>query len=304
VRKHESFHALYNCAIKPEAKNLYNLPERKKNFQSVQDELSAYLIGNNEWVPALRYLLQDVPLIQKIAGQPPEVAKHEMQKELEVGGLRRAKGMGPKDTMQELEELKKLYQEEVDKLGIQLASMGPKAANELMPLILEKFNLRKKAEAAELKQGLEPMDYEIIQKNAAKHVTDLFGALREIARLELLDSKEQDEGIKSILFAQSFKEMAYGLSQIETGKQIDVLTIFKNHRDIFDLLTRINDAIFFNIPLDHVPEAIGIVIDNINQLNDSPPSRARDISLEYMAKLLHTLQIHQTSMGQVYKKAA
>lgn len=78
-------------------------------------------------------------------------------------------------------------------------------------------------------------------------------ALREIARLNLLDSKTYDKALPAILGAQSFKEIAYHLSRLEVKKSIDVVQVSlapdSNQVDSMLLMHNLLVAIMYDLPV-------------------------------------------------------
>ncbi|OGH64297.1 MAG: hypothetical protein A2821_01880 [Candidatus Magasanikbacteria bacterium RIFCSPHIGHO2_01_FULL_41_23] len=107
---------------------------------------------------------------------------------------------------------------------------------------------------------------------------------REIVRLELQESESFDQAIQVLLTAQDFKEVFYRLSKIDSGKEIDAMSIVKpsdnattvNHIKIDNTMYR---ALYHKIPVKRLTELMELVTRYIEELktagSDDPDIQER-----------------------------
>lgn len=137
------------------------------------------------------------------------------------------------------------------------------------------------------------------EERAAMFHQSMRTALREMARLHLLNSKTFDLALPALLGAQSFKEIAYHLSRLEPERQLDIVQASvmtgSKHVDTAFLINNLRLAISYDLSvsgLERIKPQMVAFLENLQKtypdLNSAPPT----IQFQYQA-ISETLSLMQ-----------
>jgi hypothetical protein len=96
-------------------------------------------------------------------------------------------------------------------------------------------------------------DQQYADRKTQEYTVELLAMLRQVARLHLLRNQDQEIGVEVIMAAQSFKEIAFQLSQIEAEQKVDVVAASRindqGQLDLRIMLQILNLASVYAIPI-------------------------------------------------------
>ncbi len=124
-------------------------------------------------------------------------------------------------------------------------------------------------ERAEMGEG------EIGENKSKMFCQSIMIALREVQRLNLLHSEEFDSALKAVLGAQSFKEMAYNLSNVEADRNITIHDVgvsgSEGNIDAEFLLRNLQAVVVYDFSVDGIQYIEQQVLDILNSYNTKYP---------------------------------
>jgi hypothetical protein len=124
--------------------------------------------------------------------------------------------------------------------------------------LLKKQLLKERISGAGEFYTMRASDKKFADQKTQEYTVELLATLRQVARLNLLKSQDQDAGVKAIIAAQSFKEMAFRLSQINAEEKVDVVAVSRindlGQLDLRIMLQVLNVASIYAIPINNPSE--------------------------------------------------
>lgn len=302
IMQHELFHAFYDRVVQPEFRSAYRRPFERRVYGNIQNELVAYLRGNQIWRSLLPLLL---PRAEGGHGGAENSGKETWQELMWAQLDKRLQPSEEAPVLQELAALKDAIKAEM--VQMKLAGMVPQDIGNLkIDIVLaaqKRMQAQKQAERARRIRQRSPEEVERAKKKVEKHMGELYCALREVARLDLLQNRSVDEGEKGILFAQSFKEIAYNLSQIEADTPIDLRDIMNSKPTLSDFFLKIEDAIFFALPLSNVEFTIEWFEKDVRKTENTWPPDQREAILEMFQRIVAALKRYEQTVSVYYPSA-